>query len=243
MEVLKTKREPVIKWAATQGNVKSAGHEGQGAKDTPVYVRTADTLFSPKELTMSEQTKLFIFSELKTPLERLVLFGRTAALRHQAYPEENSPAWEKDLVEALRDSGFIRRDLFPNTFRIWRLYADLFEETKHLCVSNEFYENLVPVTDAQLGQIVYVVGTLPANECTTIMMRYGLTGGDPVEYWTISDMLHCPVTEVKELEQEAIKQLRSDSWSDGLPSLFGWENTSIYARRPSAEKVVARAQA
>ena len=77
-----------------------------------------------------------------------------------------------------------------------------------------------------------VLGTLEPKEFRAITLRYDLNRENQKDYHTIAEILKCTEDEAKVYEAQGLTKLRDPSWSDALPSLFGWKNNSQYAKMP-----------
>ncbi len=183
-------------------------------------VRKASTLNDVEVLCLSETTKKVICRLNFRPGD-IVDHGRMLA----AYPNllEKAKSWEKELVSALDEAGFIRHDIDAMTDRVMVLYDVIDGGVPTSIFSEEIYEKISPVTQSQLDSIQYVLnGVLNAKEKEIITDFYGI-GTDRRKSWAeIAFNMATTRDDVRVTMNTAISKLRectTECLSDGYTPL------------------------
>lgn len=192
-------------------------------------IRKAETLSSKNELELSNKVCNFI-EQRNMSLDELVLTGRMTAINFALHPGSvaNEQRWKRQLVSALDEAGFIRHDFDLRTYRVWELYSaillkDDFPEMRRLeSLTNQDYEELIPVSDGDFEKVKEVLSLLPSREKTVIELRLGLYTEKQYSLKELGEELTVSGQRVKHLQDRALRRLRRPNHLRELPPLFGF---------------------
>lgn len=192
-------------------------------------VRKAETLKSLDELNMSEKMRT-IFKMKYASLDELVSAGRRLALFAEANPERVRKNWQVELVSALDEAGFIRHDLYPRTWRVYRLYrvllcpeslCDIVQTESPLSNGEEFfssgnYESMPAVSNEDFESVMKALDSLMEGEKEEILLLFGLLD----EGSSDSDVLGKHYITRREIN--ALRAMQRPCRVCRLPALFGF---------------------
>ena len=182
-------------------------------------VRRVQEIESLDDINLSDKTRAYAKKVLKMPLERQILHARRLAYRRSS--DKDCRQFIKELDEA----GFIRHDLTPNTFNVWRLYQHLQPTVtcREFIMSNEHYETMEAVTDEEVAEIVCAVSGLSDEQSYVILKYYGLEDGKIRTFGEIAKHLGRAQNPDK-IRHEAFTEIKKPWVMAKMPTLFGWEN-------------------
>ena len=187
--------------------------------------RFATSLESLDELKLSKGTRNF-FARNEFAMEELVQAGRKADIEFEKDPESifDAPKWQQELVSAIIEAGFTRKDLYPLTYQVWQFYKELFTDEIYDFFADFVYENHPAISEMMLHEIMRPIKTLPDREAEVITERFGLTGEKPKSLDELGEKYGCRRENVRKSEARAIRKLRSPYRMAMLPELFGFKH-------------------
>ena len=189
-------------------------------------VRKLETVNSIDELGLLKTTINCLRKRRLTEPADIIRFGRKRFIELKIYPaNENQKAkWEQDLIEKLETLGLIRRELFPMTYCIWKLYHAIFGETiiKNF-LDDDFYESIRPVTDVEVCVILDELEGLSSRDIKMIIDHFGLVDQKIKTLEAVGKRFLITREYIHYREAKVFKELRRPAHRDGLPNLFGLE--------------------
>ncbi len=200
-------------------------------------LRKAETLTSLDELNLSQAIRKCFEQNLDLPLSQLILESRRSALDFDEHPEHRDRSkWRSEFVAALDAAGFIRHDLYPRTYRVWRLYSDwsygllvdrsYFRNLRDPLGTNEDYEMTPALTDEEYCDVINVLYMFPDREKYVLMAYYGLEDGNRATYGEIAQVIGV----TRERTTQIIQMAKRKLWGQRcqyLPPLFGYSGSVI----------------
>ncbi len=184
-------------------------------------VRKANTLDNVNELNLSKTAVRVV--KRRDLSGSLVSFGRKLAIDFDCCPGklDRAPKWQKELVSALDQAGFIRHDCL-RTHRVWQLYEMLVPDLVADFFSEDVYENTPDVTDEEFASVLSMLDFLRDQEKVVVTERLGLSDGDPKTLRTLAKRYFVTDTRIGTIERIAFRKLRHPSQRCMLPPLFGF---------------------
>ena len=194
-------------------------------------VKQAETLVDLTELRekLSRTANEYISKKMCLSPPKLVQYVRSYAFNHEVFPGKTSIEEEEIMVEiadALDVEGFIRHDLFPNTYNAWLLYSAIQpgNTLKGLTMNIKAYETTPVVTDEQMSEIKKALEFIDAGEQRLITTHYGLNGERTLEYDELAKEFKTTEKLIRETERKIFRELRQPRRLCRMPMLFGWRN-------------------
>ena len=170
-------------------------------------------------LSQSTQSKLAEM-DLLNP-ESLVRMGRQLAISlEDPLISEKSADWRKELVHELDIAGYVRYDLYPLTYDIWRLYREIFgEDAVDDLFNDEVYETIRPIYDLELEAIIDIVANFESAEVELLIQSFGLSH-DSKPFQPFETAKNSSAQNRKILSK-AIEKFRQPKIRDIMPIRFG----------------------
>ncbi len=170
-------------------------------------------------LSQSTQSRLAELDLLKP--ESLVQMGRQLAISlEDPAISEKSADWHKELVNELDIAGYIRHDLYPLTYDIWRLYREIFgEDAVDDLFDDEIYENVKPIYDVDLEAIIDIVANFEFAEVELLIQSFGLS--HDIRTFRPFETAKNSSAQNRRILSEAIEKFRQPKIRDIMPIRFG----------------------
>ena len=190
-------------------------------------VRKAKTLSGIDDLKLSKSTQGVIKRRMVSP-DEAVLHGRKIHLRLTDRGSlTNKAKWEQELVVALDAAGLIRHDINLGTYRVWGLYSAILASDPTGFIrrdefTNEDYERIIPVSDADYSKVKEALSSLTETEKDVIERRFGLCAIRPASLENIGRIYSVTTERVRQIEAKALRKLRHQNRLSMLPPLFGF---------------------
>lgn len=181
--------------------------------------RAKDLKLCKLGLSQSTQSKLAELDLLKP--ESLVRMGRQLAISlEDPLISEKSADWRKELVNELDIAGYVRHDLYPLTYDIWRLYREIFgEDAVDDLFDDEIYESIRPIYDLELEAIIDIVANFESAEVELLIQSFGLSH-DSKPFQPFETAKNSSAQNRKILSK-AIEKFRQPKIRDIMPIRFG----------------------
>ena len=133
---------------------------------------------------------------------------------------EKSADWRKELVNELDISGYIRHDLYPLTYDVWRLYREIFgEDAVDDLFDDEIYENVKPIYDVELEAIIDIVANFESAEVELLIQSFGLSH-DSKPFQPFETAKNSSAQN-RRILSKAIEKVRQPKIRDIMPIRFG----------------------
>jgi len=174
-----------------------------------------------------ELGELNVSKGTRTRLEKIddvVRCGRIAA--YSQGDSTDSPKWKSELVEALKEMGFIRpRTDFAKTFHVGALYGAIYGNAKGEFLtridqlSNEQYENFVGLSDEDIKSVLdSLCERLSSSKVFEVVCRhFGLRSDKREKPESIAQYFNTTKEDIRKIEARALKKLR---YFNTLPAIF-----------------------
>jgi len=183
----------------------------------------AENLKSLDELSLSKRTKNFLNEKYGT-LDEIVLVGRKAAHNEDGkYPKA-----VKELADALKTAGYIRKDLDSSAFAVNDFYVSVFGmdiiDTKvypcyvYQIVSNELYESYKFTSKYERARIFSSLDYLNEHTRAILGYYYGLANKGAHSLDETAEHFNHSREHVIEVRDQALRRIRAHK--DDLPSLL-----------------------
>lgn len=181
--------------------------------------RAKDLKLCKLGLSQSTQSRLAELDLLKP--ESLVRMGRQLAISlEDPLILEKSADWHKELVHELDIAGYVRYDLYPLTYDIWRLYREIFgEDAVDDLFDDEIYETIRPIYDLELEAIIDIVANFESAEVELLIQSFGLSH-DSKPFQPFETAKNSSAQNRKILSK-AIEKFRQPKIRDIMPIRFG----------------------
>ena len=204
-------------------------------------VKRAKSLKSLDELGMSRQVRHFWEGHFYS-LDLIVWQGRLQYYCYIERPRKKLNKSDKELVECLDWAGYIRYDIVPDAFRLYRLYSDIYGidredaphsirdlQTRHrvagkvledYTISNRKYESFKVPSDDLVSEVETILKSrLSTMEYVTIMHKYGLENEEELNVSQIAKRYNITRNAVYNFRNEAFGKMRVWDRLPALPSL------------------------
>ncbi len=178
------------------------------------------------QLGLDEELTNYVRKRLCLKPDRLVLHCRTKALEGSKTRNRADRELEQKLIRAIDDAGYIRHDLRPTTYHVWRMYKDIDPclTVRSLAIDNETYETEPAITPDDLDQIIRTMeGCLTQEEIEVLVAIYGLNSAQTLSCTKIARDKGVDKKEIKSLQKVALAKLRIPINLAMLPIAFGWD--------------------
>lgn len=154
----------------------------------------------------------------------IVNYGRKLDLNFKIHPNKALKAskWRHKLISSLDQAGFIRHELYPTTYCVWRFYKSLFQDEVDDLYSNAVYENTAVVTDHQFSNIMEILDSLSEKEKQGIIVYFGLDGSGPKSLKMTEKILGISSESIRHLNKRTMRKLRVINRKSKFPKLFGF---------------------
>jgi len=178
------------------------------------------------QLGLDEELTSYVRKRLCLKPDHLVLHCRTKALEGSKTRDKADRELEQKLIKAIDDAGYIRHDLRPTTYHVWRMYRDIDPclTVRSLAIDNETYETEPAITPDDLDQIIRTMeGCLCGSELEVLVALYGLNSSSYCSVAKVAKNLGVANNIIKSEQKVALGKLRTPKNLAMLPMAFGWD--------------------
>lgn len=181
--------------------------------------RAKDLKLCKLGLSQSTLSRLAELDLLKP--ESLVRMGRQLAISlEDPLISEKSEDWHKELVNELNIAGYVRYDLYPLTYDIWRLYREIFgEDAVDDLFNDEVYGTIRPIYDLELEAIIDIVANFESAEVELLIQSFGLS--HDIRTFQPFETAKNSNAQNRKILSKAIEKFRQPKIRDIMPIRFG----------------------